>query len=88
MTYKPQTKWSLFRFAVRHSCKNAAVLTVLFGVLVVVRAITTTHPPISFIWALTWFAAFYLFALTLEVLRWYTYVARTKRAARKKGWGD
>ena len=89
MAYEQQTKWSLYRFAVRNSYLPAAVLTaVVFIVVALLRSITTSPPPISLIWAVIWAVGFYLFALSLLVLRWYAYVARTKRAARKQGWGD
>jgi hypothetical protein len=88
MTYQPQTKWTLFRFAVRNSYVNAGLVTAMFIVVAFLRALMTDHAPISPLWAITVVAAFYLFALSLTMLRWYAYVARTKREARKKGWGE
>jgi len=89
MAYEQQARWSLFRFAVRNSCVAAAILTaVVFIVAALLRSLTPNPSPISLLWAVTWVAGFYLFALSLLVLRWYAYLARTKREARKRGWGD
>ena len=88
MAYQPQTKWTLFRFAVRNSYVNAALVTAMFIVVALLRVLTTDHASISPLWAITVVAGFYVFALTLTMLRWYAYVARTKREARKKGWGE
>lgn len=88
MAYRPQTKWTLFRFAVRNSYVNAALLTAAFIVIAILHAITRDAPPISLLWAVTCVAGFYLFALCLGILRWYAYVARTRRETRKKGWED
>lgn len=86
MAYEQQTGWTLFRFAVRNSYVAAAILTaVVFIAAVLLRSITNSPPSISLSWAVACSAGFYLFALSLLVLRWYGYVARTRHAAQKKG---
>jgi hypothetical protein len=87
MAYETPTKWSVFRFAVRRSYLNAAILTIGFAAVFLYRTRTATVS-LSPMWVIVVLLGFYLFSLSLWMLRWYAYVARTKRAARKKGWGE
>jgi hypothetical protein len=84
MGYEPQTRWSVFKFAVRNSYREGLAVACIFAVAMIGRAVDAGK--IDWGRLLLACAGIFLFAGLLRILQWYGQIWRTKRDAVRKGW--